>query len=87
MRSQIYSWMHSWASSLARPAGEPGQDGVEHLVLGNALLERLLATEARRDLQRLAAVLAEAVEDALQECGVRDRLAHLQRGVPRGEQL
>jgi hypothetical protein len=39
--------------------GEPGQDRVERLLLPHAGLERLLATEAGGDFQRLAAVLAE----------------------------
>src|ERR1700689_2784936 len=56
---------------LAREAGE---HRVERLVLGDARLEGFLAAEARSDLQRLAAVIAEAREDPLEEGGVGDRL-------------
>src|SRR3954465_10277864 len=43
-------------------AAEPRQHRVERLLLGHAGVERLLAAEAGRDLQRLAAVVAEARE-------------------------
>ena len=49
--------------------------------------EGFLAAEAGSDLQRLAADLAEAREDADEELGVGDRLADLERRVPRSEQM
>ena len=69
----------------AAALGEPGQHGVQRLVLRHPRLEGLLAPEARRDLQRLAPVLAQAREDVDQELLVGDGLAHLQRGVPGGQ--
>src|SRR4051812_22560134 len=66
-------------------AAEAGQDGLQRLLLGDAGVEGLLAAEARGDLQRLALVVAEAVEDAYEEVAVGDRLADLERGVPGGE--
>ena len=51
-------------------AREAGQDGVQGLLLGNAVVERLLATEARGDLERLAAVLAQGGEDVDEELAV-----------------
>src|SRR3954447_15812585 len=64
---------------------ERGQHGLQRLLLGDAGVERLLAPEAGRDLQRLAAVLAEAAERVDEEVAVGDRLPDLQRRVPRGE--
>ena len=58
---------------------------VERLLLAHAGLEGVLALEAGGDPQRLAAVIAEPRERAQQELLVRDRLADLERGVPRGE--
>src|SRR3954471_21856311 len=66
-------------------AAEAGQHRVERLLLGDAGVEGLLAAEPGGDLQRLALVVAEAVEDADEEVAVGDRLADLQRRVPRGE--
>src|SRR4051794_34173821 len=66
-------------------AAEPRQHRVERLLLGHAGVERLLAAEAGRDLQRLAAVVAEARERVHEELAVGDRLPHLERRVPRGE--
>src|SRR5436190_22873717 len=64
---------------------EPGQDGVERLLLADAGLEGLVAAEAGRDAERLAAVLAELGEGGEEELLVRDRLTDLEGGVPRGE--
>src|SRR3954447_3069285 len=66
-------------------AAEARQDRVERLLLGHAGVEGLLAAEPGGDLQRLALVVAEAVEHADEEVTVGDRLAHLERRVPRGE--
>ena len=52
--------LEALARELHRPlAREARQHGVERLLLGHAGVEGLLAAEAGRDLQRLAAVLAE----------------------------
>src|SRR4051812_23891629 len=66
-------------------AAEAGQHGVQRLLLGDAGVEGLLPAEPGGDLQRLALVVAEAVEDADEEVAVGDRLADLQRRVPGGE--
>src|SRR5579875_3270609 len=66
--------------------GEPGQDRVERLLLADAGLERLLAAEAGGDLQRLTPVLAERGKDVDEELLARQRLAHLERDVPGGEE-
>ena len=65
--------------------GQPGQHHVQRLVLGEPGVERVLPAEARGDLQRLAAVLAQRLEGADQEVLVRDRRADLHRRVPRGQ--
>ena len=77
---------HSFASSPARSRAEPGQHRLQRLVLRDPGVEGLLAAEAGGDLQGLAAVVAERLERAEQELLVGDRLAQLERGVPRGEQ-
>jgi hypothetical protein len=63
------------------------QDRLERLVLRDAGVEGLLAAEARGDLQRLAAVVAERAEDVDQELAVRDRVADLEGRVPGGEHV
>ena len=55
-------------------------------LLAHAGLEGLLAAEARGDLQRLAAVLAQRREHVDQELLVGDRVSDLERRVPRGQQ-
>ena len=84
-RSQQYSSRHSRASSAAALLRQPRQHRVERLLLPHPGLERLLAAEARGDLQRLAAVLAQRREHVDEELLVRDRMADLQRRVPRGQ--
>ena len=66
-------------------AGELRQHRVHRLLLGHAGVERLLAAEPGCDLQRLAAVVAERREDGDEEVAVRDRLADLERRMPRRE--
>src|SRR6478735_1965977 len=61
------------------------QHRVHRLLLGDTGVERLLATEAGGDLQRLAPVFAEALERADEELLVSDRLSDLERRMPGGE--
>src|SRR5207247_110474 len=63
-------------------AAEVGQHRLEGLLLGDPRVERLLAAEARRDLQRLAPVLPQARERVDEEVAVGDRLTDRERGVP-----
>src|SRR4051812_13406905 len=63
-------------------AAEARKDRLERLLLGNARVEGLLASEPRGDLQRLAAVVPEAAEHVDQELPVRDRVTDLQRRMP-----
>src|SRR5215217_7604330 len=67
---------------LAAVARQPREHGLERLLLRDAGVERVLAAQARRDLERLAPVLAERPEGAQQEVLVGDRRADLERGVP-----
>ena len=83
----MYSWMHSLASSIARSRDSRGSTVSSACSSETPGLEGFLAAEASGDLERLAAVLAEAREHADEEVGVGDRLADLQRGVPGGEQV
>src|SRR5205807_5727108 len=64
---------------------EPWQHRVERLLLPNAGIKRLLAAKPRRDLQRLASVLAKRRKDVDQELLVWQRVTNLQRGMPRRE--
>src|SRR5439155_17564215 len=77
---ELETLLRELRAALAR---EVGQDRLHRLLLGHAAVERLLAAEAGRDLQRLAPVLAQRREDVDQEVAVRDRLADLEPGVPR----
>src|SRR5436305_4651350 len=79
---QLYALGGELDRSLAR---QPGQHGLEGLLLGHAGLEGLLSPESGGDLQRLAPVLAEGGEGVDEEVLVGDRVAYLQRGVPGGE--
>ena len=65
---------------------EPRQDGVERLLLPHPGLERLLAAEPGRDLQRLAPVLAQRREHVDEELLVRQRVPDLERRMPRRQQ-
>src|SRR4051812_15284554 len=64
---------------------QPGQDGVECLLLAHARVESLVAAEACGDPERLAAQLAKPWERLEEELLVRDRLPDLERRVPSGE--
>ncbi len=64
-----------------------GKHRVERLFLGDAGLEGFLALETGGDLQRLAAILAEAREDTDEEVGIGNGMADLERGVPGGQQV
>ena len=68
-------------------AREVRQHDRERTLLGDAGVEGLLAVEAGRERQRLAAALAEPREHADEEVGVGDRLADVERGVPTGERV
>ena len=68
-------------------AGKPGKNGVKRLILGDTSLESLLAAKAGGDLQGLAAILAEALEDPHEEFGVRYRLTDLKRCMPGRQQV
>src|SRR4051794_10080152 len=64
---------------------QPRQHRVERLLLADSGIEGLVAAEARRDPKRLAAQLTQPWEGLQQELLVRDRLADLERRVPRGQ--
>ncbi len=64
---------------------QQAEDQLQGVLLGDAGVHRLLAAEARGQLHRLAAVLAEGAEGSHQEVAVGDRLADLERAVPGGE--
>src|ERR671917_1259385 len=71
------------AGQLHQPlVGQPRQHRVERLLLADARLEGVVPLESGGDPQRLAAVLAEAREGGQEEGLVRDRLPHLEPGVP-----
>src|SRR3954453_15230460 len=65
--------------------GEPGEDGVERLLLAHAGVEGLVAAEAGGDPERLAAQLAEPREGLQEELFVCHRVTDLERRVPRGQ--
>src|SRR4051812_39931826 len=78
--------LEALARELLRPhARQARQHRLERLLLGHAGVERLLAPEPGGDLQRLAPVLAQRREDVDQEVAVGDRLADLERRMPRGQ--
>jgi hypothetical protein len=70
---------------LAAVSRQPGQHRLERLLLGHAGVERVLAAQARGDLERLAPVLAQRREGVDEEVLVGDRRADLHRRVPRGQ--
>ena len=61
---------------------EPLQHQVQGALLGDPLLEGLLAPEAGGELEGLAAVVPERVERPHQEVAIGDGLPHLHRAVP-----
>src|ERR1700683_1454335 len=81
---QLYALRRELRGPLSR---QSRQDCIERLVLSHAGLEGLLAAEARRDLQRLAPVIAETWKHPDEKLGVGNRLPDLQRGVPGGDQM
>ena len=84
-RSQQYSSRHSRASSVQRSWDSHGSTVSSASSSPTPCLERLLPAEARRDLERLAAVLAQRREDVDQELLVGNRMADLERCVPGGQ--
>src|SRR5829696_2862586 len=70
---------------LTARARQPGEHRLERLLLGDPGIERVLAAQAGRDLERLAPVLTQLAERVDQEVLVGDRRADLQRRVPGGE--
>src|SRR3954466_13587794 len=66
--------------------GQPRHDGVDDCVARGFLArERVVAAEAGCDLQRLAAVVAQAGERLQQELLVGDRVPYVERRVPGGK--
>ena len=83
----MYSWMHSFASSVARSRERRGSTVSSACSSATPAWKASSPRKPGGDLQRLAPVLAEAREHAHEELRVGDRLADLERRVPGGEQV
>ena len=83
----MYSWMHSWASSSARSVERRGSTVSSAWSSATPPLKATSPRNPAAIFEGLASILAERREHADEELRVRDRLAHLERGVPGGEQV